>query len=53
VQLTVRVVCLRAGDLVDKVDDVGLQQAWNLVLDKLKYRAFKGRGGLAYVDISG
>jgi len=47
------VVCLGAGDLVDNVDDVGLQQAWNLVLDKLKYRAFEGRGDLANVDISG
>jgi len=47
------VACLGAGDLVDKVDDVVLQQAWNLVLDKLKYSAFEGRGGLAYVDIGG
>jgi len=39
--------------LVDRVDDVVLQQAWNLVLDKLKYRALEGRGDLAYVDISG
>ena len=51
--MSVRVVCLGAGHLVDKVDDVVLQQAWNLLLDKLKYRAFERRGGLAYVDISG
>lgn len=39
--------------MVEKVEDVVVQEAWNLVLDELEYRAFEGRGGLAYVGISG